>query len=260
MTSPFLRSGARALLALFLASSASAFAGTPEDEIVHFSTVGPDLYADGTVVLDGESYALVWSADGVFEGFSADGAPLDPADRVLIVAALAKNGRLPEGFFEVPASMARELQGGVYGIWMLDTRVQTPDGSVAPRPAVNNVPALVNAYGEVVDGRTTCGAKTAPGFRAMGADDSEPVVAAVAAQAPEGVEQPLVKAIRIDDDRAVLTVENLGGFVRVQGGATLEDIGRTVGPATEADGGDDLQIVAPDTKADSGFFRVIRSN
>ena len=244
-----------------LLSAVAVRAGSPADEVLYFSTQGPDTYADGTYVLDGESYALVWSADGEFDGFRADGRPVNPADRVLIVVPGAKDRRLAVSCFEVPAELADELRGGHYGIYLLDTRVQSADGTVAPRPGANNVPALVNGYGALIDGMAVCGAQSAR--KALGAQGDMVLAnstASVAAQAPEGVEQPLVKAIRIDDDRAVLTVENLGGFVRVQGGATLEDIGRTVGPATEADGGDDLQIVAPDTKADSGFFRVIRSN
>ena len=58
----------------------------------------------------------------------------------------------------------------------------------------------------------------------------------------------------------MLTVENLPGFVRVQGGATLDEVGNTVTPATETDGSEnDVQIVAPSTGADTGFFRVLRN-
>ena len=60
------------LSTFFLAIACVAGAGT-DDTLIAFSTKGPDRYADGTTVLDGECYALVWSIDGNFDGFSADG-------------------------------------------------------------------------------------------------------------------------------------------------------------------------------------------
>ena len=52
---------------------ASALALTAaEYASVSFQTTGPDKYADGETVLDGECYALVWTADGVFEGLNVD--------------------------------------------------------------------------------------------------------------------------------------------------------------------------------------------
>ena len=72
--------------------------------------------------------------------------------------------------------------------------------------------------------------------------------------------QPRVKSLRIENDRAVITVENLGGFVRVQGGATLDSLGETVAPAIETEGDEgDITLLAPATGPDSGFFRVVRN-
>ena len=65
--------------------AAFAIAGGADDATVSFSTRGPDRYADGTTVMDGECYALVWSADGVFEGLSANGEPVDSSDKVILV-------------------------------------------------------------------------------------------------------------------------------------------------------------------------------
>ena len=69
------------LLMAFAALAGLAFGQGDDDVSVVFSTEGPDRYMDGSVVLDGECYALVWSTDGVFEGFSADGAALDLAEQ-----------------------------------------------------------------------------------------------------------------------------------------------------------------------------------
>lgn len=68
-----------------------SFAGIT-DYVATFSTPGPDRYADGTVVADGECYALVWSPKGsTFAGFSADGTTVSSADRVVLAAPLAVN-------------------------------------------------------------------------------------------------------------------------------------------------------------------------
>ena len=242
-----------------LLSAVAVRAGSPGDELVSFSTIGPDTYADGTTVLDGESYALVWSADGDFDGLYADGSPVNPEERVLIVVPGAKNGRLQDVVFEVPAALADELRGGAYAIFLLDTRVQNADGTVAPWPAVDNVPVLVNGYGAIVDGMAVQGTRSTGKFAAQSSGLVESATASTAAAAPKGVEQPRVKAIRIEGDRAVLTIENLPGFMRVQGGETLDSVGSTVGPAARTEGGEDIEIVAPATGPDSGFFRVLRN-
>lgn len=57
--------------------SAMLFANNVADTRISFYTEGPDRYSDGTVVLDGESYALVWSKDGQFDGFTASGRSVD---------------------------------------------------------------------------------------------------------------------------------------------------------------------------------------
>ena len=69
------------------------------DKVLRFSTVGPDRYADGSVVVDGECYALVWSPAGkTFSGFNADGTPVSSRDRVVLAGALAQGGKCRELF------------------------------------------------------------------------------------------------------------------------------------------------------------------
>lgn len=78
----------RAMCMCFALAVAHAFAGNAADTLITFSTcgAGPDRYADGEAVMDGECYALVWSKDGVFEGLQADGVPVDANDKVVLVA------------------------------------------------------------------------------------------------------------------------------------------------------------------------------
>ena len=78
---------------LSLLACGIAFAGM-EDQVLRFSTPGPDRYADGSVVRDGECYALVWSPKGqAFAGFNADGTAVSANDRVVLAASLAKDGK-----------------------------------------------------------------------------------------------------------------------------------------------------------------------
>ena len=75
------------------------FAHSVGDARLSFSTKGPDRYADGSVVLDGECYALVWSKDGKFEGFAANGECIDECDRIVLIAPIAKEGHCPPVLF-----------------------------------------------------------------------------------------------------------------------------------------------------------------
>ena len=228
-----------------------------------FLTLGPDRYADGTTVLDGESYAVVWSADGHFDGFFADGTPINSDELILQVLPIAVDGGLRSGIiFQIEETQVDELRGGSYGLFLLDTRVMSPDGTISPTPPANNTLALVNGYGLVIEGLPVVGLQTnapvRPGLNVGYMRD--PVVAAEAAPAPADVPQPSVKSIRMEGDRIVLSVENLSGFVRVQCGETLDAIGTTVTPATATSGDrEDVQLVIPMTEADSGFYRVIRN-
>ena len=125
--------------------AAAGFAGMG-DALLSFSTQGPDKYADGTTVLDGERYALVWTADGAeFGGFKADGTLVSENDRVVILASLAKDGHCPPTLFQVSEATVDALQGGTYGVYLLDTRVKAEDGTVAPAGLkANGKPNLVN--------------------------------------------------------------------------------------------------------------------
>lgn len=109
-------------LMMGVAGLALASLAAVNDTLISFSTPGPDTYLDGTKVRDGECYALVWSQDGVFEGVKADGTAVDANDRVVLVAPVAKDGRCPDLVYQVAAATAEALEGGRYGVYLLDTR------------------------------------------------------------------------------------------------------------------------------------------
>ncbi len=232
-------------LSLFMFLFGAASANSIEDSVIVFSTKGPDTYADGSGVLDGECYALVWTADGVFEGFSADGRLLDAKDRLLIVSPIAKNGRCPKVMFQIPAASAASY--GKYDVFLMDTRVASVSGGVNPRGVADGGMVLVNGYGRV----PADVALAKPLSRVENA-----AVAKCAAAVPSGTRQPRIKGMRMDGGEVVLDVENVPGFVRVQRGRSpsATDI---VGAAVETTGvGDTVTLRAPKV-GDSGFYRVI---
>ena len=92
----------------------------PNVQVIDFFTEGPDTYADGTVVQDGECYALVWSADGVFEGIKVDGTAKDSNDEVVYIGAFAKGGKCKPVSFQFKDA---KFSGGQFEMWLLDTRV-----------------------------------------------------------------------------------------------------------------------------------------
>ena len=110
------------------------------DTILTFSTQGPDTYGDGSTVLDGERYALVWTKDGTaFAGLTADCKPLADTTKVIAVAPLAKGGRCPETVFEIDADYAETLKGGSFALYLLDTRVEKTELAKGEKLAVNAV-------------------------------------------------------------------------------------------------------------------------
>ena len=131
------------LICLLLASV--AFPGM-DDKVLRFSTPGPDRYADGSIVADGECYALVWSPKGmVFAGFNADGTAVSANDRVVLAAALAKDGKCRDAIFQVPAAEYAELEGGEWAVCLVDTRL----ANGVPAGVANNAPLRVNRWGAV---------------------------------------------------------------------------------------------------------------
>lgn len=233
---------------MFSVSLFSLYANSVEDSAIVFSTVGPDKYADGSTVLDGELYALVWTNDGVFEGFSADGKALDEKDKILIVAPLAKDGRCPKVMFQI--SRAAAVNYGKFEVFVMDTRVVAASGVITPRGAANGKVNLVNGYGRV------------PAKISLSNLSSKAEGAAVAnlnSAAPKDTCQPRVKAMRIEGDEVVLTVENLPGYMRVQSGRDASTSDSTGAALETPASGDTVTIKAPKV-GDSGFYRVIRTD
>ncbi len=234
----------------------AAQAACADDGWLGFSTEGPDTYSDGSPVLAGESYALVWTANGSFGGIAADGSAAVEGDRVIVSAPVATHGErgmhCPEVLFQVKSSTLAELgdEGG-FSVVLLDTRIRVGD-AIVPAPRSSGRPTVVNGWGMASGTVRQVAGCTAP------KGDGEGKRACAMAVAPAGTPQPAIKAIALDGDNVVLTVENLGGYVRAQGGAEIS-ADEVAGPAQSDATGADITIVMPKPGDERGFFRVIGS-
>ena len=241
------------LMTILAAVAIPAMAGQ-DNILATFSTKGPDRYADGTVVKDGECYALVWTKTGAtFAGITVTGEAAGDQDlnRVLCVAPLAKDGRCREVVVEVNKVVADQYAGaGTFSLHLLDTRKAdgTPGG----------LEAGVNGYGTAQE-FSLAAKSAADGVQAGIATNA--ALAATATILPASIPQPKIKSIEVKDGIVRLTVERTSRLMRygVSSGATPTGLAADSDFAPK-DGDDlgDIVIEAP-AKGSSGFFSVGRA-
>ena len=244
------------LSVLFAGVAAVVFANGADDARISFSTKGPDRYADGSVVADGECYALAWSKDGNFDGFDANGECIDPEDRIVLLAPVAKGGRCPLVLFQIPAAEAESLKNGQYAVYLLDTRVSS-GGETKALGVSDGRLALINGYGEASAAVAVKGSNAAASAPENASAESG-IVASSLASVPSDCTQPRIKAIRIEGDNVFLTVENLKGFMRVRSGSDVSASDAATA-AVETNGGDEDVTLVTRKPGNSGFFKVIRN-
>lgn len=247
------------IVAVFaMAALAGAAFGAANDAMVEFSTVGPDTYADGSVVLDGECYALVWMKNGSAGlTIAADGSV--EGGEIVLAASLAKGGRCPRVFFEVDANdLDTKYVGGSWGVYLLDTRRWGADGSEKPAGTVNGKVRLVNAAGAVP------GAAVTVSNKGTGSTLSVAKAAAVASGAtavPEGAPKPEITGFRVEGANVFVTVRGTVPYLQygISTGATPDSVVDGIGDKQTgaAAASDEIILVAP-AKEGSGFFKVGR--
>ena len=243
----------RLMTMLGVAGLAVASFAAVNDTLISFSTPGPDKYADGTDVLPGECYALVWSADGQFDGIKADGTTVDPADKVVLVAPVAKQGTAgtycPSLLYQVDATVAEGLAGGMYAVYLLDTRVTAADGKVAVG-GVDEKGALktVNSYGSLSEGTVATA-----GTSAVATANTTAIGGATVATFVE-VEAPVITAIKPNGAKITISTTGLSPVVdyKVVTGADLGNVATELDAKADANG--DFTFEKP---ANGAFFKVI---
>lgn len=244
-----------------LVASVSACAAV-NDLVLTFSSTGPDRYQDGTQVLDGECYALVWLPSGS-TGFAlaADGSVADPKQGELILTVpAAQGGRCPTVVFEIDAAFADAHADGTWALYLLDTRTSSSNGTVALAGTANGRAKAVNAVGQIAGAsvRTAAKAETMPVTEA-GAGET---VASTVSALPKDVPQPEIKSIRVEGGFVYVTVANTVPYLQYNlaagtDPANLNEAQAAKNPVNgQADG--DIILVTP-AKAGGGFFRVQRN-
>ena len=199
----------RPTFALLLLLCPVCLLAAANDVVLTFSTLGPDTYADGTTVLDGESYALVWTKAGAtFGGIAADGKLLSANDKLVLVAGVAEGGRCPTTVFEIEAADYAVYEGGSFALYLLDTRVKDAGGKVTVAGANTlalTAPEAVNAIGIASTGTPTDSASIIPQTASL-------VGAAPVALADVGVHSkigaPTITALKIEGESVSISVKD----------------------------------------------------
>ena len=226
-----------------------------DDALLSFSTVGPDKYADGSDVLPGECYALVWSADGQFDGIKADGTTVDPADKVVLVAPVAKQGAngtcCPAILYQVDKAFAESHASGQYAVYILDTRVKAADGTVSVG-GVDEKGALkvVNGYDAVSAGTTASAATESVSIKTVATTAAGGASVATLAE----VDAPVITAIKPNGTKITISASGLSPVAtyKVVTGTQLDKVSTEINATADEKG--DFTFDKPENGM---FFKVI---
>lgn len=137
-----------------LTLAACSCAASIDDNLYFMGTDGPDVYSDGTSVLDGERYAVVYQKEGTsFQGFNSDGSLVNTNDSFLVATCpFAKNSKCPKFLLQVDAGFSENKGPGRFELHLLDTRDRISDGKMVLSESVDNSPSLVRGSSLVQDG------------------------------------------------------------------------------------------------------------
>ena len=243
------------LAAAAVLSSAAAFSAA-NDAMVSFSTKGPDKYADGATVLDGECYALVWTApNSAGLAVAADGTA--SGGEIVLAAPVAKGGRCPKVVFEVNADdMAKKYKGGSWSVLLLDTRRWGADGVARPAGTVAGKVTLVNATGEVSGGSVNVATASSSSVSAVAA------AVATATAVPEGTPSPTITGIRVEGANVFVSVKGTVPYLQygLSSGSTPDAVTEGVSetPQTGASAPDEEIVLVAPVKKGGAFFKVGR--
>ena len=239
----------KTMLSMVAALAASAAFSAVNDMMITFSTPGPDTYADGKAVMDGERYALCWSKD--FSQFKINPDGTATGGEVVLVAPKASGGRCPTVVFEVNADYydRKGFKDGKWAVYLLDTRRFTTDsdGKLVVTLAGNS--KTVNTSG-MVGGAVSVKTGSAAGLTG---------IAGAATTATGVVAEPKITGIRVYEGNVYVTVKGAPYLAYgLTAGDTPAKVDTAVGDATaDATGEEEVTIVTP-VKAGGEFFKVER--
>ena len=174
---------------LVLATSAFA-ADLPQYSTLQVTTEGPDRYADGTDVIPGATYLLVYLQPGAaFQGVRTDGTLVNTTSNRIIATSVAVAGdhgtKCAARQFQY---LTADFTGGTWIIVLLDTR--KGDGLLG---------GLVSSH-SVVSARTACVANKAACTLNVLAQDGAGLSASASSAAPADVPVPRITAVTRSSD------------------------------------------------------------
>lgn len=251
-------------IAMMLGAGVVAAAAFAAPSWIEFSSTGPDKYADGETVVDGEVYALVWVADGEeFAGIDAEGNVLAPGKNAIVCrAAVAEKGACPKITYIIDRKDGEEFEGGRYEVYLFDTRVSTysENGEKTGTTAgLKQGGTAFSGWGLVTADITTSVAATAASPAQVSAS------AEIAPDADIDALKPVVTGITVKQDEGLvyINVANTKPFLKYEISAkkTLGDTEEKsfcTGVQGTADGA--LTLVYKDDPENRYFFyKVVRS-
>ena len=244
------------------AMSAAVFAGMNNVTIL-FSTPGPDTYSDGTPVLNGERYALVWTPEGeTFAGINTN-ATAAGGSKLAVSAPVATgypNTHCPNVLFQVDEDYAdKNYKGGSWSVVLLDTRKFKLDDKGKPQldELGNRIVAswgkeqehFANGYGVIGNA-----VANEAGFQSAGG------IAAASGIPSADIPDPVVKGIDFDGDNVLITVESTTPALKyalVSGNSPDKVDTEVEGSAASSYGSESSEIVLIKKKQSGGdFFKV----
>ena len=245
-------------ISLFAAAAiAGAAFAAANDALITFSTAGTDKYADGSAVLDGECYALVWTAPAS-AGVTVAANGTSQGGEIVLVAPVAKGGRCPKVVFEVNAGdMETKYRGGSWSVMLLDTRRWGSDGVARPAGTVDGKVLVVNATGAVAGGNVNVASATSSSAAALSA-----AMASSATAVPAGTPSPTITGIRVVGANVFVTVKGTVPYIQygLTSGATPATVTEKASatPQTGASAPDEEIVLVAPAKKGGAFFKVQR--
>ena len=234
--------------------------------VIQFSTVGPDKYADGTTVMDGECYALVWTPTGSeFQGINEKGEAAGDS-KVAVKAPIAIGGKCPNVQFQIDETFANaNYPDGTWGVYLLDTRkfateevTVTVDGK-----DVKQTKVLLDANGKKIATGVDCKG-TVAGYgqvvsnvgRTLSPAGSK---AGIVQSIPAGIQPPTIRDFKVVNGMAYLYLKDTSSAVSY--GVAAGQAPGTLKPVSQQPvqgGGNETIIITPATEAAQFYQGIVQ--
>ena len=231
--------------------------------VIQFSTVGPDKYADGTTVMDGECYALVWTPTGSeFQGINDKGEAVGDS-KVAVKAPIAIGGKCPNVQFQIDETYADvNYPGGTWGVYLLDTRkFATKEVPVkVDGKDIMQTQVLIDANGKKL--ATGVGSTTVSGYGQVVSNVGRSLSPAGAKAGtvqsiPAGIQPPTIRDFKVVNGMAYLYLKDTSSAVSY--GVAAGQAPGNLAPVRQQPvlgGGNETIIITPASGA-SGFFSPV---